>query len=210
MTKQLHVKNHYVPECYLKRWVNSDEKVFVYRTLVNHPNVPIWKDYSVSAIAYQKHLYTQVISGGESDELELWLDREFESPANEALNKVTSERQLSSLDWEVLIKFLAAQDVRTPAKLYEHIQRAQKELPETLQGVMNELEIKLNKGEISDLKSAEERNLIDSFPLKVSAVIEDGDDSGILKAETYVGRSTWIHSIRHILNSTRRVLHTHK
>jgi len=210
MSKQLHVKNHYIPECYLKRWVNSDKKVFVYRTLVNHSNVPIWKDYSVSAIAYQKHLYTQIISGCESDELELWLDREFESPASDALNKVASERQLGSVDWEALIKFLAAQDVRTPAKLFEHIQRAEKELTETLQGVMNELEIKFDKGEIVDLKSTNERNLSDPFPLKVSAVIEDGEDSGFLKAETYVGRSTWLYSIKHVLNSTRRVLHTYK
>ena len=194
----------------LKRWVNSENKVFVYRTLVNHSNVPIWKDYSVSAIAYQKHLYTQIISGRESDELESWLDQEFESPANEALSKVTLERQLSSLDWEVLIKFLAAQDVRTPARLYEHVQRSQKELPEILQNVMSELETKLDKGDVDDLKSMEGRPATDPFPLKVITLIEDGADAGLLKAETYVGRSTWLHSIRHVLNNAIGHLHGHQ
>lgn len=210
MKKQLHVKNHFVPECYLKRWVNSDHKVFVYRTLVNHSNVPVWKGYSVSAIAYQKHLYTQIISGYESDEFESWLDQEFESPANEVLSKVAMERQLSRLDWEVLIKFLAAQDVRTPYRMYEHIQRWQKDLPEILQNVLNDLKAKLDEKDTDDLKGMDKNFLTNPFPLKVSTLIEDGSDVGVLKAETYVGRSTWLHSIRHVLNDTIKVLHTHK
>lgn len=210
MKKQLHIKNHFVPECYLKRWVNTENRVFVYRTLVNHSNVPIWKDYSVSAIAYQKHLYTQIISGCESDELESWLADEFESPANEALNKVTSEHKISSLDWEVLIKFLAAQDVRTPAKLYEHVKRVQKELPEILQNIMNELKEKLIKGDLDDLDSTEDSSPMVPFPLKVTTSIDEGAEEGLLKAETYVGRSTWLFSIRHVLNNTRKILQTHK
>ncbi len=208
--KQLHVKNHYVPECYLKRWRSSEGKVFVYRTLVSHSNVPIWKSHSVSAIAYQKHLYTQIISGHESDELESWFDREFESPANDVLDKATLEGRLTSLDWAVLIKFLAAQDVRTPARLYEHIHRAQKELPETLQNVMNELKGKLDSCNVKELKTKEKSPSIEPFPLKVTTHIEDGADTGFLKVETYAGRSTWIHSIRHVLENTKKVLHTHK
>lgn len=105
---QLREKNHYVPECYLKRWENRFGKVYVYRTLVSHPNVPVWKPFTTSAIAYRKHLYTQIISGSESDEIEKWLDREFESPANAVLDKATAGGRLSKDDWEILIKFLAA------------------------------------------------------------------------------------------------------
>ncbi len=210
MTKQLHIKNHYVPECYLKRWESSEGKVFVYRTLVNHPNVPIWKSHFVSSIAYQKHLYTQIISGHESDELEMWLDREFESPANEVLDKAALESQLNTLDWEVLIKFLSAQDVRTPARLYEYIQRAQKYLPGTLQNVMNDLHVKLSNGDVSELTREGESSVRESFPLKVTTHIEEGSDTGFLKAETYTGRGTWIHSIKHLLENTSKILHTHK
>jgi len=85
--KQLHVKNHFVPESYLKRWENIDNKIWVYRTLVSNKKVPLWKDYSASAIAYQKHLYTQIIAGNESDELETWFDRNIESPANKVLDR---------------------------------------------------------------------------------------------------------------------------
>jgi len=210
MKKQLHAKNHFVPECYLKKWINPKNKVFVYRTVVEHSNVPIWREHSVSAIAYQKHLYTQIISSSESDEFESWLDREFESPANEALNKVVLEQQLSKLDWEALIKFLAAQDVRTPTRLMEHIKRTQNDLPEILENIMTTLEEKLNKGDINDLQTAEELPKTDPFPLKITAQIEDGQDTGLLKAETYVGRSTWLHSMRHVLKNTRKILNTHK
>lgn len=207
---ELHVKNHYVPECYLKRWENSNKKVYAYRILVNHPNVPIWKPYSVSAIAYQKHLYTQVIAGSESDEFETWLDREFESPANAILEKATSDSRLSPDDWEVLIKFLAAQDVRTPARLFEHLQRAQKELPDILQNSLNKLEEKYKQGEFDRLKKKGKPLNPEQFPLKITTHVEEGSKIGILKAETYAGRSTWIHSIKHVLANTRKVLHTHK
>jgi Protein of unknown function (DUF4238) len=207
---QLHVKNHFVPECYLKRWTNSDGKVFVYRTLVEHEQVPVWKPHSVSAIAYQKHLYTQKISGSDSDELESWFDREFESPANEVLDKATSASRLTSGDWEILIKFLAAQDVRTPARLLEHLQRAHKEIPEVLESVLNELKGKLDSGELDALKKQSTAPSSDAFPLKVTTHFEEGSDTGTLKAETYIGRSTWIHSIKHLLEHTRKVLHAHK
>jgi hypothetical protein len=207
---QLHAKNHFVPESYLKRWANLEAKVFVYRTLVEHSNVSIWKAHSVSAIAYQKHLYTQLISGRESDELETWLDREFESPANRVLDEATSDGRLEASDWEILIKFLAAQDVRTPARLFEHLQRGQKILSETLQEVLSDLEEKLETNDISEIKPSINSPAFQSFPLKVTTQYENGSDTGILRAETYVGRSTWIHSIRHLLENTRKILHTHR
>jgi len=206
--KQLHVKNHYVPECYLKRWADSKGRVWVYRTLVSHPNVPIWRRHSVSAIAYQRHLYTQILSGSESDSMESWFAEEFESPANEILEKAIFESRLTSHDWHILIKFLAAQDVRTPARLLEHLRRAQKELPELLEGVMRDLKRKLDRGDMDNLQI--QRNMPhEDFPLKITTRIEEGAETGILKAETYAGRATWIHSVKHLLNHTRRVLNEH-
>ena len=128
---QQHIKNHYVPELYLKRWV-TNKKVQVYRTLVTHSNVPLWKTHSLSAVGYQKHFYSQIISGKQSDEFERWIDKEIESPANEAIEKVVLDQRLSPDDWYVLIKFLALQDVRTPARLFEHLERTQKDLKEIL------------------------------------------------------------------------------
>lgn len=209
MTNSLRVKNHYVPECYLKRWANKKRKVYAYQTLVAHSNVPIWKGYSVGAIAYQKHLYTQVICGAESDELERWLSTEFESPANKSLEKAVSGSKLDSEDWRNLINFLAAQDVRTPLRLLEFIQRQQAELPRILQEVLDNLEHKLkNQNNIDALKS--KKTSSPKFPLKVTAHIRDREEMGILEAETIIGRSTWIFSIKHLLQNTSRALHKHE
>ena len=208
---QLRVKNHFVPECYLKRWINSNNKIWVYKTLVSYKAVPAWRNYSPAAIAYHKHLYTRIISGSETDEIEKWLDNEFESPANEVLEKVVSDQRLSSDDWQILIRFLAAQDVRTPARLLEHLKRATKELPEVLKGTLGNLKETLGKGNVSLLDQKEKSKIGSKYmPLKITTVFKEGSDVCTLKAESYVGRSTWIFSIKHLLENTEKVLHTHK
>jgi len=208
---ELHIKNHFVSECYLKRWQDSNDKICVYRTLVSHQNVPVWKRFSVSAVAYHNHLYTQMVAGVLSDDLERWLDKEYESPANTILDKVVSEQRLSSDDWDIMIKFLAAQDVRTPSRLFEHIKRSNETLPEILQSTLDKLANKLERDEIA---SSNEKPIFDNkssiIPLKVTTERIPGENRGIIRAESYVGRSTWIYSIKHLLENTEKVLHEHK
>ena len=208
---ELHIKNHFVPECYLKRWQGSNDKICVYRTLVSHQNVPIWKRFPVSTIAYHNHLYTQMVASVLSDDLERWLDKEYESPANAILDKVVSEQRLSAYDWDILIRFLAAQDVRTPSRLFEHIKRYNETLPEILQSTLDKLANKLERNEIakSNEKVISENNS-PIIPLKVTTEIMPGENKRVIKAESYVGRSTWIYSIKHLLENTEKILHEHK
>lgn len=208
---ELHIKNHFVPECYLKRWEDSNNKICVYRILVSHSNIPIWRRYTASAIAYHKHLYTQMVSGTESDALEKWLDKKYESPANDALEKAVLEKRLSADDWDLLIKFLAAQDVRTPARLFEHLKRNNEVLSEILQNTLDKLKEKLEKKELVALEK-QDRTVKNSdlIPLKLTTKFEPGNSIGILMAESYVGRSTWIYSIKHLLENTEKILHKHK
>lgn len=208
---ELHIKNHFVPESYLKRWKDSNDKICVYRILVSHQNVPIWKRFSVSAIAYHNHLYTQMVAGGLSDDLERWFDKEYETPANNILDKVVSEKRLSSNDWDLLIRFLAAQDVRTPSRLFEHLKRLNETLPEILQSTLDKLATKLERKEIvcsSEKPISEKKSL--TIPIKVTAEKMPGKNEGVIKAESYVGRSTWIYSIKHLLENTEKILHEHK
>lgn len=207
---QLHVRNHFVPQSYLKRWENSSNKVFVYKTLVAHERIPFWKGYSVSAIAFHKHLYTQILDGKESDELEIWFDRKFESPSSEVINKVTSDGRLSRDDWKILIKYLAAQDVRTPTRMFEHLKHAGQSMPDIMANVLNGVKEKLERKDLEFLKDYDNPDKNPGIlPLKVSTEFEEGKDSGKLKVETYIGRSTWIQSIKHVLEHTINVLHQH-
>src|ERR1019366_2386905 len=140
MALEFHRDNHYVPCVYLRRFAGTDGRIVTYRTLVPHVEVPIWRDRSIKAVAYHSHLYTRIVAETETDEIERWLDREFEAPAEEALRKATSDAQLEPQDWRCLVRFLAAQDVRTPARFIETLPRWNADIPRlldtTVRGVM--------------------------------------------------------------------------
>lgn len=209
--KNFHRNNHYVPRTYLKRWKSSHNKVWTYRTLVSHENVPLWKESSVKAIAYHSHLYTRIASGHQSDEIEKWFDREYEMPAKHSIQKVVSDGRLTASDWENLVRFFAAQDVRTPARMLEHFKRWNTELPDLLQNTLNGVVRRLEDAMLGGEKLQEaDAPFSDYIPLRVTTKIQPEEEFGILKAETFVGRGTWLFSIRHLLASTAKVLHQHK
>lgn len=79
--------NHYIPQLYLKQWATNG-KIPTYRLLVPNENYPTWKTHSLKSICFHQHLYTYIATQGETDELERWLDREFESPAADAIDRV--------------------------------------------------------------------------------------------------------------------------
>ena len=63
--------------------------------------MPLWRVASTRGVAYHQHLYTKAAASGESDEIERWLDAEFEAPDEEAIAKVVSDRRLSARDWTI-------------------------------------------------------------------------------------------------------------
>jgi hypothetical protein len=148
---------------------------------------------------------------GATDEIEQWFDREYETPAAEVLRKVTSNGHLEPSDWSVLIRFLAAQDVRTPARLVEFLRRWYKSYPNffqnTLQKSVQKLESMKARGEEIDTARFP---LSEYFPLRVTTELQPGAKFGAIKAETVVGRALWLFSIKHLLNKTVKVLQQHK
>ena len=87
MLNDFHRDNHYLPRMYLKPWETASERVWTYRILVPHENVEIWKPFSSKSVGHHLHLYPRQSAGNESDEIERWFDREFETPAEEPLTK---------------------------------------------------------------------------------------------------------------------------
>jgi hypothetical protein len=204
-------RNHYVPCLSLRRWADTESKLWVYRLLVSHASVPLWKHSSIDGIGYHRNLYTRILSGAETDEFENWLERDFETPAAEPLRKATADERLSSDDWECIIRFLAAQDVRTPARLVEFLRRQNEQLPgmadEVLHNVVSELtEAKRTGRKIERSPS----DMAVGFPTRVTKEIEPGAEVGLLKVETVVGRGLWLWSLRPLLTETYKVLRTHK
>jgi len=172
----------------------------------------MWKETSTQRIAYHSHLYTRLAGGTESDEVEEWFGREFESPAEEAREKATSDARLTPRDWKRLIRFLAAQDVRTPARLVENLQRWNETVPgdieESIQKSIRKIEKAKQTGE--NLVPQEQPNA-EYFPFRVTTQIKPGEKFGTVKGEAISGRGLWLFSIRHLLTGRAlSVLESHK
>jgi hypothetical protein len=147
-TSEIKKKNHYVAQGYLKRWAAADGKIWSYRILVSNAKVPYWKPSTSSGVAYHLHLYTRIVERAATDEIERWLDKEYENPAEPVIERVLSRRKLTKDDWLVLIRYLACQDVRTPARLLESLRRQEETTQSILQGALDETKQKLEQNNV--------------------------------------------------------------
>ena len=173
----------------------------------------MWRERPIAGVGYLSHLYTRIAAGRESDEIERWLDREFENPAAEPIKKATSGSRLTQEDWRHLVRFLAAQIVRTPAYFVGNFPRwpaeAQKFLDSTLPELVREFEAAKRSGKSITVPDAPNR---DSLPFRITAEAGPGEDSVRLKATTVVGRGWWLSIMRHLLSGAGalRLLHEHR
>lgn len=207
----LHRDNHYVPCEYLKHWEPSSGRVWTYRILVSHERVPLWKEKSIRGIAYHKHLYTRLAVDRESDEIERWFDREYETPAAGVMQKVISDARLTPSDWRILVRFLAAQDIRTPARLVENLQRWSETLPDLLQSTLEEAVQKFESMKLRGEKPPSTKSPLEEYiPLRIRTETIPDQEFGRISAETIVGRGLWLFGIKRLLTKTAGFLHQHR
>jgi hypothetical protein len=209
--KEFHRDNHYVPQTYLKHWGDAGGRVWAYRVLVAHPNAHLWKHTSTKGLGHHAHLYTRVVASDLTDEVERWLESDFETPAGKVIQKVVDDARLTSQDWLHLIRFLAAQDVRTPARLMEMLQRWNQTLPQLIDDTLKDSVKKLEASK-RDGKPLDRGSPIDAgyFPLRVTTELVPGEEQGILRAETIVGRGLFLFNLKHLLTKTVNALLAHK
>lgn len=209
--KQFTHDNHYVPQSYLKNWVGSGNTLWASRLLVSHPRVPIWREVLPKGVAKHQHLYTRTLAYGESDEMEDWLNKEFETPAQDSIRRVLSNEPLAPGDTEKLVRYLAAQDARTPARMIESIERLKRSLPGILDEVLEEV--------VAELKEAKRTGIPPSFggtldadiiPVAVVQNLQPGETEGTLQIQTIAGRDMWLFSLRRLLTETLNILLQHE
>ncbi len=202
------VRNHYVAQLNLKRWTGVDSMLSRYSLLVPHENVPPWKRSSTAAIGYHQHLYTRVAGGKETDEVEKWLNQEFETPAELPIGRAVSEQHLTSEDWRAILRFLLMQDARTPASFVKfrarHIQNLPGIVQNVVQGSVQKLmEAKLAGKVIQPQVSAAAAD----FPSQITTHMEPGAEFGTMKTEIPVGRSLWLWSLRQPYTHTMEAIY---
>jgi hypothetical protein len=204
---RLNVKkdNHFLPRMYLKNWCNEDGKVLQYKNLVPHENVPFWKCFYPAAVGYSHYLYVDTKAGHANDALEEWFDIQFESPAKSAISKVIVNTKLTKSDYVKLINFVAAQDVRTPKRYFEHMERSnQSALNKIVENVVREGKCKIPP----DFKPDGIPCYHNEQPIKI--VIEEDADKLIVKASRLSGRASWLWSIKHVLTTVAEELHKNR
>lgn len=203
--------NHYVSQAILRRFcVAETGRVWVYRTLVPDRRVPLWKASTPKGIAYHRDFYTRALTGRESDDVERWMNAEFESPAEEAICKAVEGRALSVSDWHRLIRYAALHDVRNPRHLAESYRRWEtlpQKMSKWLEDSVAELERDVKSGEaLSPLTN----DHLDSAPIKINVSHEPGAEFGTVQADVLSGRALWLHEMKLLLTSAIREMVKHR
>ncbi len=203
--------NHFVPQLYLKNFATASGEVLEYRILVSHSKVPIWKSVNVAGTGYEKNLYTRIARGKESDDIEQWLNREFESPAKEPLQKVLADKVLTSEDWEILVRFLASQIVRTPAFLIKNLPIWNKMAPMVLEQATKDAEARIREALESGQKIVKDDvPYVEYFPLKTDRKDLPEEKKVQFTTTLTVDRRLWFYTMKHTLTDTLKFLHKHK
>jgi hypothetical protein len=206
--------NHFVPQLYLKQWSEDRSRIWSYRILVSDEGVKKWQLRPIRGVAVHRDLYTTISNGEEIDEFEKWLEAEFETPVQSSITKVTREKPLKSSDWVKLVRFLAAQDVRTPTSYFESMKRWEKTLPDILKNTLDKSIKELEKSretkvplQIVDPPTSMFKN---ALKVNITPNISSEEGGGIIEAQVVTGRALWIESQRFLLQNTAKVLLNHK
>lgn len=177
-----------------------DGKVLTYRLLVPHENCEVWKRHSPKSIAKHQNLYTYFSGSEVSDEIESWLDRDFEGPAAASIAKVVNESRLTSQDWSNLFRFALAQSVRTPTGLHSFMKRQNDTLESILTTSMAQSLAKFEEAQDAGIV-LEQPPIDDSdskLPLRLHRVKNDCGEEGF-EARVLNGRKLWIWHLERVL-----------
>lgn len=201
---------HFLSKGYLKRWASGDGRVWMYRLLVSNANVPSWSRQPPARVAYQQHLYSRVLSGELSDDFEHWMGEEVEGPVDLVLTKIERERTLAPADWQVLLRFYAASQARTPAyflrKLPHWEKTLQGEIEKALRSTVEKLESQAVDGQGTEFKPGQEFGGIE-LPMRVRV----NREAGIIEAEVAACRTLWLAEIKRLATITApKILTQHR
>lgn len=200
--------NHYVPEFYLGRWADSQERVWTYRTLVSHRTHPIWRRHRLRGLGHHKHLYSHHALGKLSDSVEEWLGKVVDSPAAIVLSRIDRQLRLTSQDWDVLLRFFAASQARTPSFFIRRQAWWDKEIPQLIQQTLGKTVADLEAGRTSEPRAeAQLGEGVVEPPINVRITRNAEDGGGKLEAKVLTGRRLWQAEITRYVARTYRMLH---
>jgi len=202
--------NHYIPQLYLRSWSIDTKKLWQYRLLVSNENVPLWKNTSIKEVGYHTDLYSGILNGKETDEIERFFQKEIEEPVRPVLDKIENRENLTKSNLEIIVRFLAAQYVRTPARYFRH-----KPIYDYLIPTLLETNL---RNTIRKAESALQHNLPISssakgskwFPYRTETVKSLEQGKKLVYFEVLCDRQIWFLEMEKILNDTYKCLLDHR
>lgn len=108
-----------------------------------------------------------------------------------------------------LVRFLAAQCVRTPAWHLKQYSNWKPTFPSVLQETMAQISHDLSSFPLPDIKKLPANNDHNLLPLKISKTGITSGDKEFVKVETILGKGMWIFAMKHFLTNTYKILEGH-
>lgn len=214
MMNNLSRNNHFVPQMYLDAWKNKNNKVWTYDLLVPNENCNLWNERTTKSIASQQNFYIVLKDKEEADDIEKYMNEKFEMPASKPLKKAIKGEELSDGEWKAIINYIGCQIVRTPAFVSKMLNMSKNKFGDMFQQTVSEIGEVLNNVPLEELKKySQEQNHTEEnkmFPLKIIDTGIDCGDKRILKVETIIGKSYYLHEMMHLLSETIKVLQKHE
>lgn len=214
MNNNLSRNNHFVAQMYLDAWKNENNKVWTYDLLVPNEKCNIWNERSTKSIASQQDFYIRLNEDTEVDDIEQYLNNEFETPASIPMKKAVNGEELLQEEWEKIISYIGCQIVRTPAFVSKMLEISKMNIVNTFEQAIQNIEEELNSKTIEmiiqDSKKEKNNTKNDLFPLKIVDTGLEHGDKKIMKIETITGKSYYLCILMHLLTETIKVLHNHE
>lgn len=194
--------NHHISQMVLDGWATNKE-VYVYDLLVPNEKVPLWKKSNIKSVASYDSMYVRLQEGKETDDLEKWFSKEYETPAKEALVRARNGEELSKDDWKCLIDLIACHIVRSPSFIMKTLEVGRNTSTEVLQEIKEEIES--SSKEDMKKKPVNSSNT-ELFPLH----IEKKENDNEIEVETIIGKQFYLWYMKHCLENYSKRLQNHK
>lgn len=201
---QITHNNHYVPEFYLKNWSQDGNSIFTYSLLVPDSRIPYWSRRSIKSTAVWNDFYTRNEGEKEVDDFEKWFNIEFESPVKIVFEKLLNGYNLDKEESKKLSRFVAAQHLRTPARLNNLMAQWRTEMPRVLEDTLQKASKKLEDPRMISYQPqiSEEAKLL---PIKVSV----NRDKQQVEVNSLVSKGMYLFALKHLLTKTVSVMEKH-
>lgn len=203
---QIAHSNHYVPQFYLKNWSQDGNNIFVYSLLVSDSRVRYWSYKNIKSTAVWNDFYTRNEGQNSIDDFEKWFDKEFETPAKKVIDSLINNHNLNKDESEVLSRYVAAQHLRTPARLNDILSLGRSLMPKALDDVLHRAAKQLRDN--PDIMSTQRKTSEETELLPIKVTIDK--DTSEVEVTSYVGKGYYLFALKNLLTKTVEAMYKHK